>query len=122
MKPAELDIEFFLNLAWNPHSWNGTNTYECLEEQLARDFGPQRGTPELTSILAEYYRLNFQRKPEHLASTGGEIFSSTSNGDEAGQRLQSWRALVARAAVLAQRLPPERQDAYFELIGYPNNM
>ena len=65
LKPAELDIEFFLKLAWNPHSWNGTNTYDLLEQQLARDFGPA-SAPELTSILAEYYRLNFQRKPEHM--------------------------------------------------------
>ena len=65
LKPAELDIEFFLKLAWNPHSWNGTNTYVLLEKQIARDFGNEHAA-EITSILAEYYRLDFQRKPEHM--------------------------------------------------------
>ncbi|MGB8369662.1 MAG: glycosyl hydrolase 115 family protein [Limisphaerales bacterium] len=121
LKPAELDIEFFLNLAWNPHSWNGTNTYELLEEQLARDFGPvpQRGTPELTSILAEYYRLNFQRKPEHLGFDLTNTFSATLNGDEAEQRLAAWRALAARVDALEKQMPPESHDAFFELAGYP---
>ena len=96
LKPAELDIEFFLRLAWNPHSWNGTNTYDLLEQQLARDFGPA-DAPELTSILAEYYRLNFQRKPEHMGfGPTNNLFSTTLNGDEAGQRLEAWQKLSAR--------------------------
>lgn len=118
LKPAEMDIEFFLKLAWNPHSWNASNTDLLMEQQFARDFGPEHAG-EISAIFAEYNRLNFQRKPEHTASTGGEIFSSTANGDEAGQRLQSWRALGARAAALAGKLPAEMQDACFELVGYP---
>jgi hypothetical protein len=121
LKPAELDIEFFLKLAWNPHSWNGTNTYELLEMQLARDFGPvpQRGTPELTSILAEYYRLNFQRKPEHMGFPTNNLFSTTLNGDEAGRRLEAWQKLSARVDTVEKNIPVESQDAFFELVGYP---
>lgn len=114
LKPAELDIEFFLKLACNPHSWNGTNTYDLLEEQLARDFGPANA-PEITSILAEYYRLNFQRKPEHMGYPTNNLFSA----DEAVQRLDAWRALTARVDALEKHLTPEAQDAFFELVGYP---
>jgi hypothetical protein len=173
IKPAELDIEFFLNLAWNPHSWNGTNTYELLEKQLARDFGqmhsstapifslaspkggegrlssvaserrmegeaaqgfpaqipspqpsPRSGgeresgmtnVSELTSILAEYYRLNFQRKPEHMGWPTNNLFSA----DEAAPRLEAWRALTARVDEFEKNLKPEASDAFFELVGYP---
>ncbi|MGA2557318.1 MAG: glycosyl hydrolase 115 family protein [Verrucomicrobiota bacterium] len=118
LKPAEMDIEFFLKLAWNPRSWNASNTDRLMEQQFARDFGPGRAA-EISGLFAEYNRLNFQRKPEHMASPGGAIFSSTANGDEAEQRLQSWRALGARTAALAGQLPPEMQDAFFELLGYP---
>jgi len=114
LKPAELDIEFFLKLAWNPHSWNGTNTYDLLEQQLARDFGPANA-PELTSILAEYYRLNFQRKPEHMGYPTNNLFSA----DEAGQRLDAWRKLGARVDIAGKKLPSESSDAFFELVGYP---
>ncbi len=114
LKPAELAAEFFLKLAWNPHAWNGTNTYDLLAQQLARDFGPA-AAPELTSMLAEYYRLNFQRKPEHLALPTNNLFSSA----EVAQRLAAWRNLSARVDVAEPKLPPESRDAFFELVGYP---
>ncbi len=114
LKPAELDVEFFLKLAWNPRLWNGTNTYDMLEPQLARDFGPANA-PELTSILAEYYRLNFQRKPEHMGYPTNNLFSP----DEALQRLEAWRKLVARVETAGKNLPPESRDAFFELVDYP---
>ncbi len=118
LKPAELDVEFFLKLAWDPHSWNGTNTYELLERQLARDFGPA-SAPGLTSILAEYYRLNFQRKPEHMGFPNNNLFSPTLNGGAAGQRQEAWQKLSARVDTAEKNLPPETADAFFELVGYP---
>jgi hypothetical protein len=114
LKPAELDTEFFLRLAWRPHSWNGTNTYDLLAEQFARDFGPARA-PELASIMAEYYRLNFRRKPEHIGFPTNNLFSAR----EAAQRLDAWRKLVARVDAAEKKLPPESRDAFFELVGYP---
>jgi Glycosyl hydrolase family 115/Gylcosyl hydrolase family 115 C-terminal domain len=118
LKPAELDIEFFLKLAWNPHAWNGTNTYDLLEKRLARDFGAADAA-ELSSILAEYYRLNSQRKPEHMGFNLTNTFSTTLNGDEVRQRLGAWRALARRIDSVERQLPAESHDAFFELIGYP---
>ena len=114
LKPAELDIEFFLKLAWNPHSWNGTNTYDLLEKQIARDFGNEHAA-EITSILAEYYRLNFQRKPEHMDFPTNNLFSAA----EAGQRVDDWQKLSARVDIIGKNLPPESHDAFFELVEYP---
>ena len=108
LKPAELDIEFFLKLAWNPHSWNGMNTYDLLEKQIARDFGPA-SAPELTSIMAEYYRLNYQRKPEHMGFPTTNLFS----GDEAAQRLDAWQKLSARVDAVGKNLPPESARRIF---------
>ncbi len=118
LKPAELDIEYFLNLAWNPHSWDGANTYDLLGRQIARDFGATSAR-ELTSIMAEYYRLNFQRKPEHMLVDLTNTFSTTLNGDEARRRLEAWQKLSARAVAAGKELPAASQDAFFELIGYP---
>ncbi|HEY1716756.1 MAG TPA: glycosyl hydrolase 115 family protein [Verrucomicrobiae bacterium] len=114
LKPAELDIEFFLKLAWNPHSWDGRNTYDLLQKQIARDFG-NKIAPELTSILAEYYRLNFQRKPEHMGFPTNNLFSA----DEAAQRLEAWQKLSARVDAAGKSLSPEFHDAFFELVEYP---
>ena len=114
LKPAELDIEFFLKLAWNPHAWNGTNTYELLTKQLARDFGAA-SAPGLTAILAEYYQLNFQRKQEHMGFPTNNLFSS----NETAQRLAAWEKLSARVDAVEKNLPTESRDAFFELVGYP---
>jgi hypothetical protein len=114
LKPAELDIEFFLKLAWNPGSWNGTNTYDLLEQQFARDFGPA-SAPELTSIMAEYYRLNFQRKPEHVWFLSNHLFSAA----EKKQRLAAWNGLTGRVEAVEKKLPADLHDAFFELVGYP---
>ena len=118
LKPAEMDIEFFLKLAWNPHSWNAANADSLIEQQFARDFGPGHAG-ELAAIFSEYNRLNFQRKPEHMGFSDRGIFSVMANGDETQQRLEAWRALVARAAAAAQKLPADSRDAFFELLGYP---
>ncbi len=114
LKPAELDAEFFLKLAWNPHAWNGTNTYDLLEKQLARDFG-NGVAPEITSVMAEYYRLNFQRKPEHMGFPTNSLFSP----DEAARRISAWQKLSARVDAVAKNLAPEMDGAFFELVEYP---
>ena len=114
LKPAELDMEFFLKLAWNPYSWNGTNTYDLLEKQIARDFGNEHAA-EITSILAEYYRLNFLRKPEHMDFPTNNLFSAS----EAEQRLVAWEKLSARVESVETSLSPEWRDSFFELIAYP---
>jgi len=114
LKPAELDMEFFLKLAWNPHSWNGTNTYDLLEKQIARDFGNEHAA-EITSIMAEYYRLNFQRKPEHMDFPTNRLFSASA----AEQRLAAWKDLSTRVDAVEKNLPAESRDAFFELAAYP---
>jgi len=114
LKPAELDLEFFLKLAWKPHSWNGTNTYDLLQKQIARDFGNEHAA-EITSIMAEYYRLNFQRKPEHVGFPTNNLFSA----NESEQRLAAWKNLSARADAVEKNLPLEMRGSFFELVGYP---
>ena len=113
LKPAELDTEFFLRLAWNPHAWNGTNTYDLLQKQIARDFG-NKHAGEITSILAEYYRLNFQRKPEHIGWP-----KNLFNASEVTQRLAAWEKLSVRVAAVEKNIAPELHDTFFELVEYP---
>jgi hypothetical protein len=114
LKPAELDIEFFLKLAWNPHLWNGTNTYDLLQIQIARDFG-NKDSAEITSILAEYYRLNFQRKPEHIGFPTNNLFSVS----EVAQQISEWQKLSMRVDAIGKNLSPKLHDVFFELVEYP---
>ena len=125
IKPAEIGMEFFLKLAWNPHRWTAeTAQQDYLQATAARDFGTDHAT-EIAAILGEYYRLNFARKPEHMGLDlkkpllAKPVFSETANGNEAKRRLDAFAALVARADALEAKISAEQRDAYYQLVLYP---
>jgi len=125
LKPAEIDTEFFLWLAWDPRRWSPEDGQSAfLRTIAARDFGAA-AAQEVAAILNEYYRLNFQRKPEHMGvdptssllapPPGFSLFTPV----EAQARLAGFGSLAARADALAQRIRPSGKDAFFELVQYP---
>jgi hypothetical protein len=124
LKPGELGMEYFLELAWNPHVRKAGTADQFLEEFAGRTFGPANAT-EIAGLLREYYRLNLSRKPEHMGLDKGNpllakpVFSTTLNGDEAELRRTAWQQLSTRAAAAEARLAPEARDAFFELVAYP---
>jgi hypothetical protein len=124
MKPGEIGLSYFLNLAWNPHAQPIGNENQYLTEFAGRIFG-DAPAPAIAAILREYYQLSIPRKPEHLGfdpSTpllAQPVFSTTLNGDEVETRRLAWKTLATQADVVAARLPAAMQDAYFELVGYP---
>src|SRR5690606_22535289 len=56
IKPAEYDMEFFLDLAWNIDSLGGEIINSHLEQWAKREFGA-RIAPSVAKIMDEYYRL-----------------------------------------------------------------
>jgi len=79
----------------------------------------------MASIAAEYYHLNFARRPEHMgldpksSLLATQVFSAQSEDDEAGRRGRAWAALRVRAEALARHIPAGQQDAFFQLLLYP---
>lgn len=122
LKPAEWDMTFFLQLAWNPHPHDEAQIWpEALEQMAARAFGKPHAD-EITAIMREYYRLNGQRKPEHMTADDEkhpQLGAGGFEGAEITQRLADFAKLQAHAEALATKLPKEMQDAYFELVLYP---
>jgi hypothetical protein len=125
LKPAEWDIEFFLGLAWNSHSWNPSDgQHEFFRRLAQRDFGVAYAE-QIAAMLDEYYRLNFQRKPEHMGIDAAvpllaqPVFSVDSDGDEAQRRLDAFSALRRSADAIGQEIDREHADAYYELVLYP---
>jgi hypothetical protein len=113
IKPAEIDMEFFLRMAWNIGPWNENAQQTFLTEWAGRNFGPQHAA-EIAALMDEYYRLNYPAKPEHLLSA-----RFTGNYGEKEQRLQRFEQLVKRTDALFAALPPEIKDAFYELVVYP---
>lgn len=120
LKPAEIGTEFFLQIAWDIDRWRCDNLPEFLRTWAAREFGATVA-PEIAAIMSEYYQLDFQRKPEHLQwwLPKESPRPSPLTPAETEQRLTAFRVLRARADAVAQMLPPEKRDAFFELVGYP---
>ena len=120
LKPAEIDTEFFFQIAWDVHRWRRDNLENFLPEWAAREFGAEHAR-EIGGIMAEYYRLNFQRKPEHLQWWLPKETPRASNltAEETAERLQEFRALELRAEKVSEFISPNRRDAFFELVNYP---
>lgn len=120
LKPAELDTEFFLRLAWDIRQWGPDAQSAFLRATAARDFGPAHADA-IAAILSDYYRLNFQRRPEHLQwwLPGESPRPSPFRESEIDTRLATFADLRARADRVAAALDASLRDAFTELVGYP---
>jgi hypothetical protein len=120
LKPAEIGTEFFLQMAWDIHRWRRGNLSGFLAEWAAREFGAEHAQ-EIAGIMDQYYRLNFQRKPEHLQwwPPNESPRPSPFTAEETRQRLEALAQLCTRVDRLEASLPAAAKDAYYELVAYP---
>ncbi len=113
IKPAEIDLEFFLRLAWDIQPWEETAQLTYLSDWAERNFGEPYAA-EVAGVLDEYYRLNYAAKPEHVY-----LAHFTTYYDEIGERLRRFDQLVKQADAILAALPPEKQDGFYETVVYP---
>jgi hypothetical protein len=111
IKPAELETEFAMDMAWNINQWRPENAYTYVESWAARTFGSEFAVP-ISKIKSEYYRLAQNGKPEHL----GVLNFSDKDIDK---RISDYQQLLVQAEELKAKIPSTLQDAYFQLILYP---
>jgi len=120
LKPAEIGTDFFLQMAWDIGRWRRENLPEFLASWATREFGaaPAR---EIAGIMDAYYRLNFQRRPEHLQwwMPKEKPCLSALTIAEIRQRLDAFAELKSRADRIGATMPADRRDAFSELVGYP---
>lgn len=111
IKPAEMELEFAMDMAWNIDRWTPVNATTYTENWAARTFGKPFAKP-ISEIKSDYYRLAQKGKPEHL---GVLEFSD----EEMEQRLNDYQKILEKAEALSSKIPANLKDAYFELILYP---
>jgi hypothetical protein len=111
IKPAEMEIEFAMDMAWDIDRWTPENATTYAENWAARTFGKSFAKP-ISEIKNEYYRLAQNGKPEHL---GVLEFSD----EDMNQRLTDYQKLLAKSESLSKEIPANLKDACFELIFYP---
>ncbi len=120
IKPAEIPTEFFLQMAWDINRWNASNLDQYLVAWATREFGAPPAS-KIAAIMAEYYRLNFVRKPEHLQwwLSGQRVQESPFTPREAERRLADFHRIVEATREVERAIPPAKRDAFFELVKYP---
>ncbi len=111
IKPAEKEISFAMELAWDVEKWQSSRAHEYIGYWAGKTFGGSFAD-EIAEMMSEYYRLQAGGKDSHVW-----FVDYTSSQIE--DRLSRWNALAERAASLASRMPSELSDAYFELVRYP---
>lgn len=68
LKPAEYQIELFMDMAWDISKVRKQGVRAHIEDFAARNFGQEKAS-DIASVLHEHYRLAFIRKPEHMGNT-----------------------------------------------------
>lgn len=123
IKPMELGLQTFMDMAWNIHDFNFVRANEHQTQFLARLFG-QQYAKRFQTMLDEYYRLAWSRKPEFMGweyewddkeHTGlkSTEFSFT-NYNDAQQRLADYQRISDEAERLS-----DGSAAYYELVQFP---
>ena len=111
IKPAEVELEFFMEMAWNVSAWQPQDAWRFSRWWAAKTFG-EDFADEMGEIRLEHYRLAAASKPE-------TIYEICFTPQEMQQRIRDYQALAARVKSLEQSIPERLTDAYFELFAYP---
>ena len=124
IKPAEINIEHFMQMAWDISAFQENDPRGFLEAWAARDFGEQYAA-KIADIMARHYELGYARRPEHMVMYRArdkhytyDWFSMTNYNDEAQQRVDAYDQLVEDTDALYASLPVEKKDAFFQMVVY----
>lgn len=122
LKPMELPISYFLDLAYDFDTWgtdnqNSTEDYtkQWVEQQFDGSGLTSDDLDEIADVLKGYTDLNGQRKPEIVSSST----YSTVNYNEAQRVLAEAVELQEKADALLEKMPAAYKDAYWQLVYYP---
>ncbi|MBO4891225.1 MAG: glycosyl hydrolase 115 family protein [Prevotella sp.] len=123
IKPMELGIQTFMDMAWNIKAFDFESVNRHQSKMLASLFGKEHEQTFL-SILNDYYRLAWSRKPEFMgweyewddkAHTGLKPTEfSFQNYADAQQRLLDYERLSSLVGKLSNG-----SAAYYELLQFP---
>lgn len=128
IKPMELGIKTFFDLAWNVDEYDINTINQHQSQFLGSVFG-EAYTPRFQTILDTYYQLAWSRKPEFMGwerewdkkeYTGlRDTEFSFQNYEEAQRRLRDYESLANNVKSLMNELPQAQRAAFFEVMGHP---
>lgn len=114
IKPLEIPISHFLDMAYDADRWTVDRTGEWIEAWAAREFGARRSS-DIASVLRQYSLLAGRRNYELVARNTYSLI----NYNEADAVMGQWTGLEERARRIHDSLPPRQRPAFFQLLLHP---
>lgn len=114
LKPLELPISHFFDMAYDAEKWGVDDTQKWLQTWATREFGEEYAE-EITDIMTKYGMYAARRKFELVEPNTYSVL----NYNEAEAVLFQWAALRDQAQTLHDSLPEEYQPAFFQIILHP---
>jgi Glycosyl hydrolase family 115/Gylcosyl hydrolase family 115 C-terminal domain/Glycosyl hydrolase family 67 N-terminus len=111
IKPMEMPISFFIDLAWNPESFDYQKVLSYFDAWSEQQFGTEHAK-EISNILLQSSKLLAIRKPEVLNSSSFSL-------EEFEQITQQLTKLETRSKKVMEQLGSEYESAFFQLIHHP---
>ena len=128
IKPAEYLIELSMDMAWDINSIenNIDGLDRHLQNWLMREFGEKNAT-DLCTVMNEYYRLAYIRKPEFMGNTRTEerdpawkeVKDLPWTETEILERIAQYQAIDEKVQQISEAISIEKRDAWFQLVEYP---
>jgi hypothetical protein len=129
LKPAEMDIDYFMQLATDEPTMAKVSQRDFLTRWAAENF-PVADAAPIADVMTRYYALNFIRKPEFMGFNGYNdgvnrtAFNPLDWGtdhhlDQNSARLAAWEQIRSDEQAIARTLPAAYESAFFELVAYP---
>jgi hypothetical protein len=116
IKPAEVGIDFFAKLAFNPNRWGPDAQDKFLQQFCDQNFGS--AGKKVADLEKEFFTLASVRKPEHIEYPWVDSLSSA----EAADLKKRYELLLHHETEVAAAIPADRVNAYFETVGYAVRM
>ncbi|MBT5426358.1 MAG: hypothetical protein HOK84_09195 [Bacteroidetes bacterium] len=124
IKPAEINIEYFMQMAWDIDIWNHQNSSEFLKQWADREFGIEYAS-SISDVMQRHYELGYARRPESMMMWNGrkqelkwDWFSLDNYDDEVQIRIDNYNSLIKEVDQIYCSLPDESKDAFFQMIVY----
>ncbi|KAF2198850.1 hypothetical protein GQ43DRAFT_474173 [Delitschia confertaspora ATCC 74209] len=115
LKPLEIPISHFLDLAYDMDAWKDVNSVPRWTEQwAARQFEPKLAK-DIGSLIDSYGRLAGIRKFELIEPNSFSVLSY----EEADKIMSQWEDIAKKANNLYDRLPEAQKPAFFEMVLHP---
>lgn len=114
LKPLELPISHFMDLAYDIGSWDKDSVPAWLEMWAAREFGSS--VAQDTALLMNNFSIATGRRKFELVDP---TTYSLINYQEADRILQEWQAMQQSAQDIYNGLPVDTQAAFFETVYHP---